>query len=173
MRQNYKPKKIKAFGYPKLLLQLEIEYTNGTKKSIVTDATWKMTADGPIRTNNEYDGEEYDANKELTGWNNTGYNDKSWMRPQVLPATGAKLVAQMIEPIKVMQTIKPVRVSQLKPGVFIMDMGQNMVGNLEMRLKATKGQQVQLRFAESLQPNGELYVANLRDAKVTDRYIAG
>ncbi len=172
MRQNYKPKKIKAFGYPKLLLQLEIEYTNGTKKSIVTDATWKMTADGPIRTNNEYDGEEYDANKELTGWNNTGYNDKSWMRPQVLPATGAKLVAQMIEPIKVMQTIKPVRVSQLKPGVFIMDMGQNMVGNLEMRLKATKGQQVQLRFAESLQPNGELYVANLRDAKVTDRYIA-
>ncbi|OQP59855.1 family 78 glycoside hydrolase catalytic domain [Niastella populi] len=172
MRQNYKPKKIKAFGYPKLLLQLEIEYTNGTKKSIVTDATWKMTADGPIRTNNEYDGEEYDANKELTGWNNTGYDDKGWMQPQVLPATGVKLAAQMNEPIKVMQTIKPVRISQLKPGVFIMDMGQNMVGNLEMRLKAIKGQQVQLRFAESLQPNGELYVANLRDAKVTDRYTA-
>ncbi len=53
-----------------------------------------------------------------------------------------------------------------------MDMGQNMVGRLEMRLKANKGQQVQLRFAESLQPDGELYVANLRDAKVTDRYTA-
>jgi alpha-L-rhamnosidase len=172
MRQNYKPKKIKAFGYPKLLLQLEIEYTNGTKKTIVTDETWKMTADGPIRTNNEYDGEEYDANKELTGWNNIAYNDKGWMQPEVLPATSARLTAQMNEPIKIMQTVKPVRVSQLKPGVFIMDMGQNMVGRLEMRLKATKGQQVQLRFAESLQPNGELYVANLRDAKVTDRYTA-
>ncbi|HUP11593.1 MAG TPA: family 78 glycoside hydrolase catalytic domain, partial [Niastella sp.] len=173
MRQNYKPKKIKAFGYPKLLLQLEIEYTNGTKKSIVTDETWKMTADGPIRTNNEYDGEEYDATKELAGWNNISFDDRGWMQPEVLPATNARLTAQMNEPIKIMQTVKPVRISQLKPGVFIMDMGQNMVGNLVMRLKAgKKGQQVQLRFAESLQPNGELYVANLRDAKVTDRYTA-
>src|SRR5690349_6139802 len=95
------------------------------------------------------------------------------MQPEVLPATSAKLTAQMNEPIKIMQTVKPVHISQLKPGVFIMDMGQNMVGNLVMRLKAgKKGQQVQLRFAESLQPNGELYVANLRDAKVTDRYTS-
>jgi alpha-L-rhamnosidase len=172
MRQNYKPKKIKTFGYPKLLLQLEIEYTNGTKKSIVTDGSWKMTADGPIRTNNEYDGEEYDANKEMAGWNNTGFNDNSWQQPQLVQAPGGRLTAQMNEPIKIMQTIKPVAITQLKPGVFIMDLGQNMVGRLEMRVKANKGQQVQLRFAESLQPNGELYVANLRDAKVTDRYTA-
>jgi alpha-L-rhamnosidase len=172
MRQNYKPKKIKTFGYPRLLLQLDIEYSNGTKKSIVTDGSWKMTADGPIRTNNEYDGEEYDATKEMTGWNNTGFNDNSWQQPQILPVPTARVTAQMNEPIKTMLTIKPVNISTVKPGVFMLDMGQNMVGRLQMRVKANKGQQVQLRFAESLQPNGELYVANLRDAKVTDRYTA-
>lgn len=172
MRQNYKPKKINTFGFPKLLLQLEIEYANGTRKSIVTDGSWKMTADGPIRSNNEYDGEEYDATKEMAGWNNVGFKDKKWEKPQIVQAPAGRLTAQMNEPIKIMKTVKPVKITQLKPGVFIMDMGQNMVGNLEMRLKADRGQQVTLRFAESLQPGGELYVANLRDAKVTDQYTA-
>ncbi len=54
--------------------------------------------------------------KELAGWNNTGFDDKGWMQPQVLPATGAKLTAQMNEPIKIMQTVTPVNVKQLKPG---------------------------------------------------------
>lgn len=173
MRQNYKPKKIKTFGFPKLLLQLEIEYANGTRKTIVSDASWKMTADGPIRTNNEYDGEEYDATKEMPGWNNNGFNDAGWQQPQLVQAPGGRLTAQMNDPVKIMQTIKPVGITQLKPGVFIMDMGQNMVGRIQMSMKkADKGQEVKLRFAESLQPNGELYTANLRDAKVTDVYTA-
>lgn len=172
MRQNYKPKKIKTFGFPKLLLQLEIEYTNGTKKTIVSDASWKMTADGPIRTNNEYDGEEYDANKEMPGWNSTGFNEAGWQQPQLVQAPGGRLTAQMDDPVKIMQTIKPIGISQVKPGVYIMDMGQNMVGRIQMTMHAGKGRMVKLRFAESLQPNGELYTANLRDAKVTDVYTA-
>src|SRR5205823_339944 len=71
-----------------------------------------------------------------------------------------------------MHTVKPVAINPLKPGVFIIDMGQNMVGWLQMKLTANKGEQVKLRFAESLQPNGELYTANLRDARVTDIYTA-
>ena len=82
MRQNFKPKKINTFGYPQLLLQLEITYTDGTKQTVITDQSWKMTADGPIRTNNEYDGEEYDATKELEGWNKSGFNDAAWLHPR-------------------------------------------------------------------------------------------
>jgi alpha-L-rhamnosidase len=170
MRQNYKPKKINTFGFPKLLLQLEIEYSNGNRQTIVTDPSWKMTADGPIRTNNEYDGEEYDATKEMPGWNTTDFDDSKWQQPQVVKAPAGRLTAQMNEPIKVMTVIKPVNMQPLKPGVFIMDMGQNMVGWLHMQVKGNKGHQVKLRFAESLQSNGELFVANLRDAKVTDVY---
>jgi len=68
MRQSYKPYKIKTFGYPKMLLNIVVEYKDGTTEVLRTDNSWKMTADGPIRTNNEYDGEEYDARKKIPGW---------------------------------------------------------------------------------------------------------
>ncbi|MBC7721402.1 MAG: alpha-L-rhamnosidase N-terminal domain-containing protein, partial [Pedobacter sp.] len=84
MRQDYKPKKINTFGFPKMLLQLEIDYVDGTKKTIISDDTWKLNVDGAIRTANEYDGEEYDARKEQTGWNNTGFNDTKWLTPELV-----------------------------------------------------------------------------------------
>ncbi|WPU92375.1 family 78 glycoside hydrolase catalytic domain [Mucilaginibacter sabulilitoris] len=170
MRPKYKPKKIKEFGFPKMLLQLEVEYANGAKQLIISDGSWKFTADGPIRTNNEYDGEEYDATKEFIGWSNAGFDDSKWLNAGLVESPGGKLVAQMNEPIKVMSVVKPVGITQLKPGTWIMDMGQNMAGWLQMRVKGNRGDRVTLRYAETVQPNGELYVANLRDAKVTDVY---
>ncbi|MEO6733740.1 MAG: family 78 glycoside hydrolase catalytic domain [Ferruginibacter sp.] len=171
MRQDYKPKKINTFGYPKMLVQLEIEYANGTKKVITSDESWKLNTDGPIRTNNEYDGEEYDATKEMPGWASTGFNDSKWMKPELVTAPGGNLKAQMTEAMKVMQTIRPVGIEKLGSGKFILDMGQNFSGWLKIKnLNAKKGEKITLRFGESLQANGELYVANLRDAKVTDSY---
>ncbi len=171
MRQNYKPLKINTFGYPKMLLQMDIEYTDGTKSSVVTDETWKVTADGPIRSNNEYDGEQYDANKELTNWALNGYNDATWLKPELVQAPEGKLQAQMNERIGVTDIVKPKTITKLTDNAYVMDMGQNMAGWLQMKVKGSKGQQVKLRFAETTKADGELYVANLRDAKVTDRYI--
>jgi alpha-L-rhamnosidase len=171
MRQNYKPYKIKTFGYPKLLFQLEIEYADGTSETIKTDDAWKITPDGPIRANNEYDGEEYDARKEMPGWNKTGFDDSNWVKAEYVQEARGNFEAQMNENMKVMGTVKPVSVTELKPGTHILDMGQNMVGWLQMKVKGSKGDSVKLRFAESLQEKGELFVANLRDAKVTDVYI--
>ena len=171
MRQNYKPKKIRTYGFPKLLLQLDIEYTDGTHKTIVSDETWRVTADGPIRSNNEYDGEEYDARKELTGWNKPGFKDEKWLKPQLVKSPGGTIEAQMNTNMKVMQKVTPIAIKKLDRGAYIMDMGQNMVGWLRMKVKGNKGDSVKLRFAESLQKSGELFTANLRDAKVTDVYI--
>jgi alpha-L-rhamnosidase len=170
MRPKYKPKKIKEFGFPKMLLQLEVEYTDGTRQLIVSDNSWKFTADGPIRTNNEYDGEEYDATKEIPGWNNTGFDDSKWLKAELVEAPGGRVEAQVNEPIKVMDKVKPISINQLKSGSWIMDMGQNFAGWVKMHVKGKRGDKVTLRYAETLQPNGELYVANLRDAKVTDVY---
>lgn len=86
MRQNYKTHKHNNFGFPKLLLQLEIEYADGHKEVIVSDESWKLNVDGPIRTNNEYDGEEYDARKEWKGWLLPGFNDKQWIQPEMVAA---------------------------------------------------------------------------------------
>ncbi|MES2894039.1 MAG: family 78 glycoside hydrolase catalytic domain [Bacteroidota bacterium] len=170
MRQEYKPKKINNFGFPKMILQLEIEYTNGERKLVVSDESWKLTTEGPIRTNNEYDGEEYDATKEIQGWANTGYNDSHWINPGLVGAPGGKLRAQMTPSMKVKKMIRPVAIHKTTNGAYVLDMGQNFAGWLKMTVKGKRGRTVSLRFAESVQADGTLYLANLRDAKVTDVY---
>ena len=171
MRQNYKTHKHNTFGFPKLLLQLEIEYADGSKKVVVSDQSWKLNVDGPIRTNNEYDGEEYDATKEFTGWNNAGFNDRKWMQPELVKAPPGKITAQFSEPMKEMQSIKPVSIKSIGDGKYILDMGQNFAGWIKLQnIQGKKGEKITLRFAESLKVNGELFTANLRDAKVTDVY---
>jgi alpha-L-rhamnosidase len=169
MRQAYKPHKIRTFGYPKMLLQLEIEYADGRREIINSDNTWKVTTDGPIRTNNEYDGEEYDATKEMPGWNNTGFDDSRWLRPELVQPPG-RLTAQLNEPMRIMDTVKPVAAYRTKPGTYILDMGQNMVGWLRIKAKGRRGEKITLRFAETLLPDSTLFTANLRDARVTDVY---
>lgn len=170
MRQNYKPYKIPNFGYPKMRLNLIVEYTDGTSETIASDPSWKLTAEGPIRSNNEYDGEEYDARKELKGWATYGYNDAAWVSAQRVGLPMGTLRAAMSPNMKVVDTLKPVSITQVGKK-YILDMGQNMVGWIRLKVKGNAGDSIRLRFAELLQKDGELYVANLRDARVTDTYI--
>jgi len=168
MRQNYKPQKWHTFGFPKMILQIEIEYKDGSKQIIASDQSWKTTADGPIRSNNEYDGEEYDATKELGGWNYPEFDDKKWLKAELVKEPGGKLEAQMNANMRVMEEVKPVSITQISPNKYILDLGQNLAGWIKMKVQGNRGDKVMLRFAESLQPNGELYTKNLRDAIVTD-----
>ncbi|RHJ91371.1 alpha-L-rhamnosidase [Parabacteroides bouchesdurhonensis] len=176
-RDNYYPPghhwlyNVRNFGFPKMILQLEIEYTDGEKQVIVSDNTWNVTADGPIRSNNEFDGEEYDATKEMAGWNQPRFNDSIWLQADLTESPGGKLEAQINPNIRIMETIKPIGIKEQASGKYIMDMGQNMVGWLQMRVKGQKGDCVTLRFSETLNPDGSLYMANIREAQVTDKYI--
>ncbi|MCX6631083.1 MAG: alpha-L-rhamnosidase N-terminal domain-containing protein [Candidatus Solibacter sp.] len=76
------PTNTRDFGYPKAKLQLNVEYEDGSRLAVASDESWKLTVNGPIRANNEYDGEEYDARMELTGWNRTGFDDCGKQRAQ-------------------------------------------------------------------------------------------
>ncbi|MVT11853.1 family 78 glycoside hydrolase catalytic domain [Chitinophaga sp. ysch24] len=174
MRQAYKPHKIRTFGYPRLLLQLDVELEDGSRVTIPSDSTWKLTADGPIRSNNIYDGEEYDASKEMPGWNKPGYNDKHWSYASLVPVPGGQLKAQMNELIRIVDSIRPVSVKRGNADTFLVDMGQNMAGWLQLKMKAPEqGSRVSVRFAETLQAGGQqLFTDNLRDAKATDLYLA-
>ncbi len=160
----------KNYGCPQLLFQLVIDYADGTRDVIISDKNWKVTDNGPIRANNEYDGEEYDARMELTGWRFPGYNDSSWKAVDVVAAPTGVLRAQMIQPIRVVETIKPIAVANPKPGMYVFDMGQNMVGWCRLTVSGPKGTEVKLRHAEVLNPDGTLYLANIRSAQVTDIY---
>lgn len=164
MRRN------KNFEYPKLILQMELVFADGNKQIVTSDDSWKVTADGPIRANNEYDGEEYDARKEMQNWDRPGFNDKMWMNAELITPPLGKLSAQLNQNIKVMDTICPIGIKELKKDTFILDMGQNMVGWVRMKVKGRKGEQVQLKFAEFLNNDGTINQENLRGALATDKY---
>ena len=161
-----------TYGFPKMIFQMNIKYTDGTEQSVVSDTSWRITANGPIRSNNEYNGEIYDARKEMPGWDKVGFNDSKWMRAERVSDPSQELSAQMIAPIKIMQTMKPKSMKEIRPGVYVYDMGQNMVGWVSLKVRAKRGTKITLRFAELLKPDGGLFTANLRTAKQTDVYIA-
>ena len=168
MRQS----ETQVFGLPRLLAQLELEYGDGTSDIIVSDESWKVTSKGPIIANNEYDGEEYDARLEMKGWNTVGFDDSNWKPVDIMEDPGGTLNAQPNPNIRVMEEISPIHMTRLADGRLILDMGQNMVGWLKVtNLKGKKDQPVTFRFAELLNPDSTLYLANLRGAKVTDQYI--
>ena len=101
-----------SYGFPKLLFQLHIDYEDSTSAEVVSDGSWKLTTDGPIRANNEYDGEEYDARMEMPGWSAPGFDDSKWQTAQAVAAPGGELAAPMIEPIRVTETLKPTAVNE-------------------------------------------------------------
>ncbi len=168
-RKKY-PIPTRNFGYPKALVQIDVEYRDGSTASIVSDQTWKLTTDGPIRANNEYDGERYDARAEQPGWAEPGFKQKGWKPVDLVAAPAGELVPQEAEPLRVVQTIQPLKVTEIHPGVFIYDMGQNMVGWCRLHVRGSAGTAVTLRHAETLTEGGELYTANLRSARATDVY---
>jgi len=178
MRQDYKPWKWRTFGFPKLYFQLRIEYQDGSVKNIISDNSWLLSGKGSIRNNNEYDGETYDATMELSGWDQPGYkmDNTLWQPAKLVEGPAGKWTAQLNPPMKVMGRLKPKRILPSSDGGFILDMGQNMAGWVQMALNGTghKGDTVQLIFAESVEKTDkgyQLYRANLRDAKSTDTYI--
>jgi alpha-L-rhamnosidase len=113
MRQHFKAYKIKNFGYPKLLLNLVITYGDGETRVISTSDTWRGTSDGPIRSNNEYDGEIYDARKEMRGWTLPGYDDSRWLQAEYVQEPGGSFEAQMNEHMAVMDSIRPLSLTTL------------------------------------------------------------
>jgi alpha-L-rhamnosidase len=153
-----------------LLCQLEIEYADGTKETIATDGSWKATKDGPITMNSIYNGEIYNAMKELSGWDQPGYNDARWKPVNIADYSLMNLVASESVPVREIQELKPVKIWTTPKGTLVADMGQNMVGWVRLRVQGPAGTTITLRHAEVLDKYGEVYTDNLRTAKATIRY---
>jgi alpha-L-rhamnosidase len=160
-----------AYGsYPRFLCQVEIELINGQKLTILSDPSWRTTINGPIRSSGIYDGEEYDARKDQSGWDTAGFDDTSWKAAQVFDLGNAQLVWQRNEPIRVIEELKPVKMTTPSPGTYIFDFGQNMVGWCRLSLKESAGTTVRIRHGEMLNSDGSLYTDNLRGAPQINRY---
>lgn len=155
---------------PSLLAQLEIEYSDGSQTTILSDTSWRVTSKGPIIANNEFDGEEYDARLELDGWNKNGFDDSKWQTADIMETPPGELTVQANPNLRIQEEIKPVNITERADGKYIIDMGQNMVGWLTINLKGKKDQPITMKFAEILKEDGSLYLDNLRTANVTDIY---
>ena len=165
---------IKEYGYegePKAILQLNIEFADGTTAIIATDETWKAS-DGPIISDDIYDGEVYDARLEKDGWDEPGYDDSDWRRCEIAKPPGGKLVSgASFPPIRAVKTIQPIRILNPRPGVYVYDFGQNFTGWVRLKVSGPRGTKVKLRYAELIYEDGSINTKPNRKAKATDVYI--
>jgi alpha-L-rhamnosidase len=144
-----------ATGRPCFIAQLELTYTDGTKKIVASDESWKVK-DGPILRNNIYLGELYDARLEVEDWNMGGIDGRGWRPAAKALEPKGMLYAQPLPPIRVTATLRPVEITQPSPGTYIVDMGQNFSGWVRYKFKAPSGTRISCRYGELLHEDGTL-----------------
>jgi alpha-L-rhamnosidase len=142
-------------GRPGFICQLQIENTDGTKQVVVSDQAWKVH-EGPMMRNSIYLGEVYDARKEIKGWDEPSFDDTKWAPVTSATKIPGILQAQPQPPIRITAVIKPVKITEPLPGIFIFDMGQNFSGWARLKFNAPKGTQIVMRYGELLYKDGTL-----------------
>jgi alpha-L-rhamnosidase len=161
---------IKSYGYghPRGLLQILIEYSDGSREEFVSDSGWKVSY-GPLQENGLYFGERYDARLEMQGWDEPGYDDSKWENS--IEVAAPRPSSQMMPPIRVVKRIKPQRHYALSDGVHVYDFGQNFAGWVRVSVKGPQGTQLILHHAELLNEDGTLNISPNQNAEATDVYI--
>ncbi len=152
-RYTYFPR---SYGFPKVLLQLNLTFTDGTTEEIVTDGNWKCL-ESPFSFNGIYGGEEFHAERFPVDFSCGDFDDSGWLSAQVVDAPKGKLVSQPQLPLKVMQDLKVVSVREVKPGVYLYDLGKNFSGWVRIQVKrnqAESGNRIKLKPGEILKPDG-------------------
>ena len=186
----------RAVGYPKiwnpwgdknaLMCQLEICYRDGTYDVISTDSSFLCYTDGPVRDDDIYQGEFYDAAYEQTGFDAPGFDESLWIPAEennIDPLyLSLPLTAKANEPIRCVEELTPVSVTEPVENVFVYDFGRNFAGTCRITLQGEKGQVITLRYGEELNTEGlsnkddvlgTVWTENLLTANATDYYVMG
>ena len=156
-----------------LLAQLEVEMPDGSRETVVTDATWRYTEGGPVRSADFYRGEAFDARRTIWGWDEPGFTARGWRRVALPPVADIAFCGRICEPICPQAVLPALRRTEPAPGRYVFDLGQNMVGVPRLSLRGKPGGTITARYAEMLDADGTAYTANYRSAKSTDTYICG
>ncbi|MCR8668971.1 glycoside hydrolase family 78 protein [Aestuariibaculum sp. M13] len=178
-----------------LLVKLKLTFQDGSTKIVTTNPDeWKYFNDGPIEYSSFFQGEYYNAMKEknIEGWNQVGYDDELWKTAvevnlnsknayidKELNYDDLKIIGQIGENATIVKTLTAQSMEEVRPGVFVYDMGQNMVGFPEINLSGEAGDTITLRYAEMKYPNldeykgnvGMIMMENIRGALATDKWI--
>ncbi|MGV3765980.1 MAG: family 78 glycoside hydrolase catalytic domain [Chitinophagaceae bacterium] len=188
-----------------LLAQLIITYEDGTEEVVKTDPeSWSSFSNGPTVYGSLFQGEIYDARKEalIQDWSKSGYDDSRWKMAVEVPLEGNtsndamnlahnmpmvndysafRLESAPGLAVKKMRTLNAVAVEEVRPGVYVYDLGQNIAGIPRITLNGiSPGTKVTLRFAEVKYPSlpayknntGMIMLENIRAAMAQDIYIS-
>ena len=142
-----------SFGPPTLFFKMKVIYKDGSEDIIKSDASWKYSK-SPITYNSIFGGEDYNANLEQKGWNETGFNDANWKKVVVQEAPKGILRPQTTTPITVQKQYVVKEAKELKPNFYVFNMGQNLSGFPTIKVKGKKGQTVRVWVGESLNEDG-------------------
>lgn len=170
---NFSPYGFRWLGPLQAIVLIDVTYTDGTHQTITSDDGWSWST-GPITANDIYDGEDYDARLEQPGWDQAGFGASTWKPVTTVAAPSTSLVADDLPPVRVVQTLRPVRMTEPEPGVYVYDLGQAIAGWEQLRVRGPAGTTVQMRTAENITSDGMLDTTTNRNAASTDRYtLAG
>ena len=160
---------------PRMIARLEISYADGATDTVVSDRNWR-TALGPLVTDAWYSGADYDARREQAGWDLPGADlsatatrrdgsTMDWIDAGIAPPPNlaTTLVARTAPPVEIVETLRPVSVTNPVPGTWVFDFGQNIVGWPQLRLGdgVPAGTTIRIAPAESLAAGGTVDQASL------------
>lgn len=156
---------------PTAKLQLEITLADGRRQIVATDGDWRMH-EGPTLHDSIYAGERYDARLLPAGWSTPAFDDSAWRPVTVVQGPSGRLDAAEQQPIAVTQVRRPVRLTEVRPGVWVYDFGSIFAGRLRLKLEGPAGQTVSMLQHEKLRPDGTVLSASgLVDTQLqTDQY---
>ena len=155
---------------PQLLMQLHVEYNDGSETLIATDDAWQAST-GSVRYGDLLMGEHVDARREPSGWDAPGFDASDWQTASVSAIGPVPIVASIAEPVRALEEIRPVSVTETSPGVAIVDLGQNIAGRVRLNASGDAGTTIRLRHGEMLTPDGTLYTENLRGPFAEDTFV--
>ena len=146
-----------SFGPLKAIVQVRLDYADGTTEILGTDEQWRL-APGPITFSSVYGGEDYDARLEPPGWNEPGFADARWERPALLPGPGGELrgFSHAAPPLRAMETLRPMRTNSLGNNLTVYDLGQNAPIMVRLQAKGPPGSWIRVVPAELLKQNGSV-----------------
>ncbi len=146
-----------------LLMEIRIEYEDGSVEVIGTDESWGVTENGNYRMADFYDGETYDATIQLSQLN---WINASKENIRISP----RITADYSAPVKAHEVMYPVSCNKTGDKL-IYDFGQNFAGVVNLKIQGQAGQKITIHHAEILNPDGTLNTAFLRTAKACITYV--
>ena len=155
---------------PALRAQMRIEYADGHVEWVKTSEDWKAR-ESEIQSAEIYDGEMHDARVMEPGWEKAGFAAKGWAAAENVAPRPLSIFAQDFQPIRIEREVQAVKVTEVKPGVWVYDFGQNLAGIERLRVTGPRGTDVRVRFAELANDDGTIFTDNLRTAKATDHFV--